>query len=75
MRAEKKVPGVGAPGCVERPREIRRNNMRKVAPPHRLVHRPLSERQRHRRSKLSSLKKYRLDQWLTVHPVWEVDDE
>jgi hypothetical protein len=44
--------------------------MRKVAPPSGNVHFPLSERQRYRHAELSSFKKYRLDKWLTVHPVW-----
>ena len=49
--------------------------MRKVVPPSGNVHCPLSERQRHRRTELSSLKKYRLDKWLTVHPVWGGPDD
>ena len=50
--------------------------MRKITPPRGHVHFPVSERQRHRRAELSSLKKYRLDKWLTVYPVWGgADDE
>ncbi len=49
--------------------------MCKIAPPGGYVHFPESERQRHRRAELSSLKKYKLDKWLTVYPVWEESDD